>query len=254
MASSMEGTAAGQVPIQWVRDAQSPAHRLLMQMCETGDQPAIATRIPVVSTASTGECSSQNENVALPPCDTSRISSSPPRKRRPLVRYCCEHGWRLKLLDMAFVRLTGALAGADRILRVVAVSGDAQSPAHRLLMQMCETGDQPAIATRIPVVSTASTGECSSQNENVALPPCDTSRISSSPPRKRRPLVRWKTPKSNVAAFLEKRNTRERVLMERQLNHHKRRLALKEMRLALDQRKFDEEAQAGTQERHLEAE
>ncbi|EEC16285.1 hypothetical protein IscW_ISCW022910 [Ixodes scapularis] len=68
--------------------------------------------------------------------------------------------------------------------------------------------------------------------------------------------IQWvrKTPKSNVVAFLEKRNTSERVLKERQLNHDKRRLALKEKRLALDQRKFDEEAQAGTQERHLEAE
>ncbi|CAN8007037.1 unnamed protein product [Ixodes pacificus] len=60
-----------------------------------------------------------------------------------------------------------------------------------------------------------------------------------------------KTPKSDVVAFLEKRNTSERVLKERQLNLNERRLALEEKRLALDQRKFDEEARARTEEKHL---
>ncbi|KAM7291995.1 hypothetical protein ISCGN_025281 [Ixodes scapularis] len=133
-------------------------------------------------------------------------------------------------------------------------NGDAQSPARRLLLQMCESGDQPAIVTRDPAVNAASNDDCSSQNENVVSPTCDTSRISASPPRKRRPLVRGKAPRSDVVAFLDKRDTNERVLKERQLNLEERRLALEEKRLALDQRKFDEEAQGRAEERHLQAE
>ncbi|KAM7282145.1 uncharacterized protein ISCGN_002295 [Ixodes scapularis] len=107
---------------------------------------------------------------------------------------------------------------------------------------------------RDPAVNAASNDDCSSQNENVVSPTCDTSRISASPPRKRRPLVRGKAPRSDVVAFLDKRDTNERVLKERQLNLEERRLALEEKRLALDQRKFDEEAQGRAEERHLQAE